>query len=240
MATYPCPKCHSASSDPDWCSECGAAMNPTAQAPLAAPPGAAAATSPAAAAMLCPDCGTPRERDAEWCGVCRYNFLTGRSYSPQPPASVANPPATPATPATPAAPAMPQDGAAPVAAPAALGQPLLKWSITIAFDPTIDPTLDPAALKPRPDRSFPLDLPEMKIGRAGSKAHPEIPIDDEGVSSRHALLTFSPEGSLSITDLNSTNGTIVNDQALTAGVAHRLTAGDTIKIGRWSKLTIVG
>jgi hypothetical protein len=219
MATYICPKNGCASDDPDWCSECGASLRPLAAAPA---PASAAAASP----MLCPNCGTPRENNGRFCGVCRYNFETGQSYSAAP-----APPAPP--PETPAAVARPD----PVEIPA-VGAPGGPWAVFIDFDPSIDPTATPDISRPRPRLTFPLDLPELLIGRAGGKAHPEIPIVDEGVSSRHAKIMFSGDGQPSLLELGSTNGTRVNGDLATPGLPVELKSGDQIVLGRWTRMTI--
>jgi hypothetical protein len=229
-ASYPCPKNGCASSDPDWCSECGANMHPAAAQP------AATAPASAATAVLCPDCGTPREGADQWCGVCRYNFTTGQSFSAEPiaaaPSSSASPPApNPVAAAATAAPPADDDKALP-------GWPKGSWSVVIDFDPSIDPTLDAGKVTPRPQLTFPLDLPEMRIGRKNGKDHPELPIDDEAVSSRHAKISFTADGEPVILDLASTNGTSVNGAPATAGLAVALKSGDQITLGRWTRITI--
>lgn len=63
-----CPKGH-ASTEADYCSECGAKLE-----------GAALAPEPQAAqgsAEICPECGVAREpRDVVFCEICGYNFVT--------------------------------------------------------------------------------------------------------------------------------------------------------------------
>jgi hypothetical protein len=63
MGLYSCPKGH-ASSEEDFCSECGAKI--------------ATGNGSASAPMECPDCKAPRAHDAgEFCEVCGYSFRTG-------------------------------------------------------------------------------------------------------------------------------------------------------------------
>jgi hypothetical protein len=214
----------------------------------------------AATAALCPDCGTPRDGQDEYCGVCRYNFRTGKSFSPSAaasspapfPASASAPssnlvPASVSAPAPADAPPAEADKAAPAkgaARPAdlasanTLGEPKGAWYVVIEFDPTVDPGLDAASIPPRPTLTFPLDLPELRIGRKGGKDHPELPIDDEGVSSRHARISFTAEGDPVLLDLNSTNGTSVNNAPMAAGVPVALASGDVVRIGRWTRITV--
>ncbi|MGO9390525.1 FHA domain-containing protein [Rhodoblastus sp.] len=219
MATYPCPKNGCASTDPDWCSECGANMHP------------GAAPASAATATLCPDCGTPRDAQDEWCGVCRYNFKAGKSFSPVTAASQlpvsADPPSLPTGART-----------ADVQKATTLGEPKGAWYVVIEFDASVDPGLDASQIAPRPTLTFPLDLAEMRIGRKGGRDHPELPLDDEGVSSRHAKISFTADGDPILLDLNSTNGTVVNDAPIAAGIPVALASGDVIKLGRWTRITV--
>jgi hypothetical protein len=86
---------------------------------------------------------------------------------------------------------------------------------------------------------------EVLIGRAheGRGIHPGIdlsgPLADPGASHRHALLTQLDEGGYTITDLGSTNGTMLNDSrdAVEPGCAHQLADGDRVHIGAWTTIT---
>jgi len=241
MASYTCLKTGCVSSDPDWCSECGAGMHPVARGVTSAP-------AAEAAPMLCPACGTPRENNGRFCGVCRYNFETGQPYAAGAAATPKNA-ATGSKPIAVAPAALPSPAARstsiPASAPldpaiAVVGAtaPTTPWAVLIDFDPTVDPTATPDISVPRPRLTFPLDLPELLIGRAGSKSHPEIPIEDEGVSARHAKIVFTADSQPFLLELGSTNGTRVNGAAATAGLPLPLKSGDQIVIGRWTRMTI--
>jgi hypothetical protein len=241
MASYTCPKSGCESNDPDWCSECGADMHPS-RGPVPAE----------AAPMLCPACGTPRENNGRFCGVCRYNFETGQPYSSSASSSasaaaraeatevlaVAPPPQPPAPPAGQTSSGTVVSPPEPAAVLVGAAAPTTPWAILIVFDPTVDPTATPDISVARPRLTFPLDLPELLIGRAGGKNHPEIPVEDEGVSSRHAKIVFSAEGRPFLLELGSTNGTRVNGVAATAGLPLPLNSGDQIVLGRWTRMTI--
>jgi ribosomal protein L37AE/L43A len=86
MATFVCPKQHE-SSEPDYCSECGARIEGAAAEPAAAPAAALPGT--------CPECGAARDqKDVVFCEICGYNFATGaRGEVPAMPPIVAAPPA---------------------------------------------------------------------------------------------------------------------------------------------------
>ena len=76
-------------------------------------------------------------------------------------------------------------------------------------------------------RTVSLDSGELIIGRAPQS---DVVLDDERVSSRHARLTYLPDGSARIEDLNSTNGTYVNGVRINAPVVLR--GGEEIGLGR--------
>lgn len=73
--------------------------------------------------------------------------------------------------------------------------------------------------------SVPVSGPVV-IGRA---AGADIVIADDFISSTHARVTPSPDGSAVIEDLDSTNGTVVNGSQITRPVA--LAAGDLVDLG---------
>jgi len=73
-------------------------------------------------------------------------------------------------------------------------------------------------------RTVPLDGYELIIGRGGNCA---IRLDDANVSRRHAALMHLDDG-WAVTDLDSTNGTRVNDREVSRA---RLRDGDVIEVG---------
>jgi pSer/pThr/pTyr-binding forkhead associated (FHA) protein len=74
-------------------------------------------------------------------------------------------------------------------------------------------------------RTFPLELPEIIIGR---DAATQIPINDAEVSRKHVRLTLKNNGYV-IEDLGSTNGTFVNGQRISGPV--QLKMGDLVAFG---------
>src|ERR1022692_3088098 len=66
--------------------------------------------------------------------------------------------------------------------------------------------------------------PEMVIGHSDTA---DLSLEDRFVSRRHALVTTDPTGTVTIRDLNSTSGTFVNDERLTA--PRVLQPGDTVR-----------
>jgi pSer/pThr/pTyr-binding forkhead associated (FHA) protein len=81
-----------------------------------------------------------------------------------------------------------------------------------------------------PERRFRLAGPEMRIGRrsASQGLEPEIdltgPPTDPGVSRMHAALIAEPDGSWTVLDPGSENGTLVNGTEIAAGARGPTTA----------------
>jgi hypothetical protein len=208
------------STELDYCSVCGAAMGP---------PGASAgAPAGAHAPNACPDCGEPRiDPNARYCEVCRFDFVA-RHAGP--------PPAAP----KPAAPAAPSPAPPPVPRRADPD----TWEVVVLVDPTLDTDPDPETPCPTgaPEHVFPLDLPEMLVGRRDDTRdiRPEIPVSDPGTSRRHAKLLKSADGKVALLDLASMNGTCLNGVAVAPGSRHPLKEGDEVTLGRWTRLRLRG
>src|SRR5262249_29245552 len=83
---------------------------------------------------------------------------------------------------------------------------------------------------------------ELRIGRGGLPAGDlEIELDDPAVSRLHGLLVRQADGSYSVVDRGSTNGTTLNDDdtPLTPNVAVSLGDGDRIHVGAWTTISLV-
>ncbi len=92
---------------------------------------------------------------------------------------------------------------------------------------------------------FPLDADEVRIGRPRQGDEPlEIELSgatrDPGASHLHAMLERRPDGSYSLRDLGSMNGTTVGDDPnpIGTGVRVALVDGDVIRLGAWTAITI--
>jgi hypothetical protein len=252
MATYQCPKGHT-STDPDYCSECGARIGqPT--VPTAAP--VAGAASPGNV-EVCPDCMTPRTPGARFCEVCRYEFDTGKSGSP-----------TSSTPAEPVAQTTPPDavsspppdnapveagGATPPLATSTTGTivsgstppvsaPAQRLNVVVITDPSLVEDEEQRKQCPQgePDLIFPLDLDENLVGRRSDakKIYPEIDIRDPGVSHRQVKIVRQADGSFVALELGSANGTTLNGAPLKPGLPTPIAAGDELLVGLWTRLRI--
>lgn len=77
---------------------------------------------------------------------------------------------------------------------------------------------------------------ETVVGRDESA---DLRVEDEEVSKRHCLIRL--DGSVStLLDLESTNGTFLNDRRLNPGVAHRLRHLDEIRVGETRFFVLTG
>jgi hypothetical protein len=119
---------------------------------------------------------------------------------------------------------------------------LVKWEVQVQVDPSLYIEPDPAVPCPvgEPERLFPIDFAENLLGRRSDRKdiHPEIPLEDPGVSRRHAKLLKQPDGSLFLLDVGSSNGTYLNDVEVKPGVRTPLQPNDQITLGCWTRLTL--
>ena len=78
-------------------------------------------------------------------------------------------------------------------------------------------------------RSYPLDRPSLTIGRTQDN---DIVLNVSGVSRNHAKIEKAGNG-FQVTDLNSTNGSFIDDQKLLPGVAEPWEPGRQLRIGSY-------
>ena len=155
---------------------------------------------------MCPICTTPR--NGIFCELCGYNFSACQApvesetiFPPQPVA---------------------EELLSPEAAePEAKG---IGWEISL--EPQTMGSLLTA-------RAIPFQCSEMVIGRS-SKRNPQKPdIDlygDDSVSHRHAILRVAA-GEITLTDLDSANGTLLNKKPLQPHKSVSVQPGDRITVG---------
>jgi hypothetical protein len=234
-----CPKGH-VSTDPDYCSECGAKLDGSASAITPATAIAPAELADAAGSEPCPVCATRRTAGARFCEVCRYDFQTTKASG-----ATSVPPPAPAARAEP--PAALQTGHPAPVAPAALASAPSelvpkRWDVIVAVDPGLNTNPDPVQSCPlnAPERTFPLDLDENLVGRRSDKrdTHPEIMVTDPGISRRHLSLRRRDDGGFLVIELGSTNGASLNEVPLEPGIPTPLRDGDQLTLGCWTRMTI--
>lgn len=217
-----------------------------------AAPGAMAsgssASSGSASGESCPQCGA--DKSGPFCEVCGFDYASGT-----PNVSVAaSPPVAPDADGSPyvgrASTTNVVSSAAPAAAEPATGP---VWSAVVTADRDYFDSViaaggpDAASIEfPSycPERRFTLAGKEVRIGRrsASRGLEPEIdltgPPTDPGVSHLHAVLIAQPDGTWSVLDPGSSNGTQVNGTDVVSGVPVPLHAGDRVSVGAWTVLTI--
>jgi pSer/pThr/pTyr-binding forkhead associated (FHA) protein len=94
------------------------------------------------------------------------------------------------------------------------------------------------------ERRIPLVGKQMRIGRrsAARELEPEIdlaePPVDPGVSRLHAMLIAAADGTWSVLDPGSANGTFLNDRKIVTGDLVTLHEGDRITLGAWTVITV--
>jgi pSer/pThr/pTyr-binding forkhead associated (FHA) protein len=222
------------STELDYCSVCGRAM-PSRSAPARAESVAAPHGPAPSDVRVCPSCSEPRaDRDARFCEVCRYDFVS-RKLGP-PPARATPTPPDPA-PARPVA--APAGNAVSVGAGVSTGS--RNWQLVITVDSALDVEPDPQTPCPRgaPEEIVALDR-DILVGRRDDRRDivPELPLNDPGASRRHAKFVRGADGTPALQDLASTNGTRLNDADVAPGSRVALKEGDEITLGRWTRIKV--
>ena len=95
------------------------------------------------------------------------------------------------------------------------------------------------------DRRFALDRAQIRVGRhrgrPGDPA-PEIdlagPPEDPGISRLHAVFERAADGSYSVRDLGSTNGTTLNGNPVGTDACVPVAEGDRVRLGAWTAILI--
>jgi len=94
------------------------------------------------------------------------------------------------------------------------------------------------------ERRIPLVGKQMRIGRRSAARGLELEIDlaeppvDPGVSRLHAMLIAAPDGTWSVLDPGSANGTFLNGHQIATGDLITLHEGDRIHLGAWTVITM--
>ena len=232
-----------------FCDQCGAALIPVAPvapqqpiaAPSPAPPMATAVAAPAvpssSGSVVCPQCGTTAIAGEAFCDNCGapLNAPVRPAGSPAVPAynaGVAPQPAYPAPQPSSYAPPAPPDKRLPTAPIAPAAPPPAAMPARAVLAPSQLIVAASGASLPLPSAV------QAIIGRGDpvSNFFPEIDLNpygaiDNGVGRRHVRL-FVQGGQVLIEDLDSTNGTLLNSQKLTARQPQPLRDGDQISVGK--------
>lgn len=225
-----CPQGHD-STDAEFCDVCGREIGGAA-APAAPDAPAAAEPELAPPTATCQACGAALA--GRFCEACGQDSLAAVPERP--------------TPAVEPVPDVPR-------VPAIRLPDAVAWTATVTADRAyydsvmaVDgPDAGGITFPPFcPDRHFPLQGKQVSIGRQSRTRgiHPDIdllgPPEDPGVSHLHALLLAQDDGSWSIVDLDSANGTILNDEPnpLRPNAPRPLADGDRVYVGAWTRITL--
>lgn len=199
-----------------------------------------------------------------FCENCGYDFVTGSLPEPDDGAAGGFPPsvlpqsrATPLDvdedPETDDATAVTTESAAVDVDGASTGAEVARLVIEVAsdqefFDAAVTGGEIEYPTDPAPPQILELAGDELHIGRTSeSRAiHPDIDVadltNDQAVSSRHAVLRIDTTGSVTLTDVGSTNGTFVasvSAEALQPGEAVPVEPGTPFYVGAWTRLTVL-
>ena len=93
---------------------------------------------------------------------------------------------------------------------------------------------------PQDGAEIPLLTPVVRIGRATRNAAWDISLQDRAVSRPHAELALQDDGSWTITDLGSANGTLINGVPLAANEPLTLRDGFVVVLGETTLLFRMG
>lgn len=69
----------------------------------------------------------------------------------------------------------------------------------------------------------------ITLGRA---FHSDVLLQDPRVDPRHLSVSIDEHGELVVQDLGSVNGSSINGKRLSSGIAHKLSSGDTLQLGK--------
>jgi hypothetical protein len=254
MTMHVCPKGHQSQAG-DYCDECGAPIAGQRSTSATGTRTSAPTTAPDTASPSgpdCPECATPQS--GRFCEVCGFDFLmvklggTGTRTGDTPP-DAADSPDTGAVPE--------QRGGTVTGLPKRTSQADDPggWALTVASDAAYHARMQAMAEPDAAPIAFPAFVPPRRFVLRGAQAligrpsksrgiEPEIdlsgPPADPAVSHAHAMLLAQPDGFWAIVDLESANGTYVNDEtdAIEPNAPRLLDAGDRIFVGAWTALTL--
>ncbi|MEH2064743.1 MAG: FHA domain-containing protein [Nostoc sp.] len=247
MSISKCPKGHE-STESDFCSECGAKILGIPELVLAENV-IRLTVSQTKVAENCPDCSTPREPDSgDFCEICGYNFVSGgRGEVPILKTKEAEeqntqdkkteiPDSQSPTPTCPE-----RSRSRSVSQRRDAQSPIVAWEVIITIDPSLRSPESPEPPINQRAIAFPLEKPNNLIGRNSQvrAIHPEIALDfDDAVSHRHALLNRQTDGTFTLRDIGSSNGTQFKGVELKPMVDIPLQDGDEFTLGHWTRIAV--
>jgi hypothetical protein len=254
MAAATCPAGH-ASATTDYCDVCGAAMVP-------------AAGEPAAAAPASPDPGASGAAAAVAPGTSPDPASAAMPPPPPPPPAPAGETEAGSSEAASSEAGSSEAGSGPAACPGCGAPVEARFCESCGYDveagvaapPALVVTLEVGADRTHWERmvgsgepAFPEDPPtsatltltgaRATLGRIRSGQAPDVDLpltDDPAVSHHQCAFVRAADGTWSVRDTDSANGTWINDAdaPLAAGEDHLLADGDRVLVGAWTRLTV--
>ncbi|MDZ8051214.1 MAG: FHA domain-containing protein [Aulosira sp. ZfuVER01] len=214
MSTYKCPKGHE-STESDFCSDCGAKILGISEQTIA---------QNTTNFETCPDCSAPHETDSGvYCEICGYNFVTKAHGE----LAIAKTPK--------------QEEKVTQKQSSVSASPPIGWQLVVTIDPSLRHPESPEPPIDRAPMIFPLEKATNLIGRNSQvrAIDPEIALDfDDAVSHRHALLNRQADGTFTLRDIGSSNGTQFKGVELKPMVDIPLQDGDEFTLGHWTRIAI--
>jgi hypothetical protein len=181
----------------------------------------------------CHQCGEPNQPSARFCVVCGAPLSAAAPPPSHPPQQVRAPlPPPPVLGARASAAPLPAAEVGGVAAGRSLELPLDGPRVLVGFLVSFDNV--------EFGQYWPIHQGRNVVGRQGAASGIEIEISHPTTSSRHAvLLAAARPGRVLVEDTGSTNGTFVNDNALSAGQRWELRDGDRLRFGLFNTVVKV-
>jgi len=180
----------------------------------------------------CGNCGAGHAPDDIFCENCGYDFITGSLPRPDEEFPVSPP------------------GGSVLGEASSTAQPqvLFTWRFEVGIDRAyFEEVVSQGELEFPAESQIPayveLEASEVHIGRTSESrlVSPDLDIaaltGDPAVSSRHAVLKVTSDGSMALTDVGSTNGTFigsVDSEAMAMGVPIQIPSGTTVYLGAWT------
>lgn len=218
MSMVTCPNCGTANeAQAQFCARCGLPLS-------ASPKPVGAAQTP-----KCPRCQTPLRTSARFCPTCGFDLTNQQVPSHQPWGGSR-------------AGGTPPPGPPPGAAPGRASPP--GGSSSGSHTQLLSDVTELKGLVVRwmggNTQNFPISAPVLTIGRAPDN---DIVINHPAVSGHHLRIVVNASD-ITVTDLNSTNGTLLNGQRIAANTPTSAHPGDVIRIGdltgNWVSLAFEG
>jgi FHA domain len=209
---------------------------------------------------LFPPVSRPEQSFSAWSRPQPSPPVQAPAEPPTAPSAVLPPPVSPPPPVSLPPPVSYEPSAAPRAEPAPPAAPPttpipsltgVTWTVLVASDRAYYDRMQARGLGTTV--GFPAHTSERRVRLAGNQMRvgrrspardlvPEIDLADRpvdpGVSRLHAVLTLAPDGTWSIHDPGSANGTFVNGRELAIGERVTLHEGDRINLGAWTVITM--